>query len=80
MCVERGRAACVAVAGPVCAEPVALTPIVELRARYETVEQDGLRLSAEPASLLVGVVASSSVTNQQRATSKCSSWFAPLFF
>ncbi len=34
--------ACVAVAGPACAEPVALTPIVELRARYETVEQDGL--------------------------------------
>ncbi|WP_157218985.1 alginate export family protein [Flavisphingomonas formosensis] len=39
-------AAALAVAGPACAQDIALKPLVDLRARFETVDQDGLARAA----------------------------------
>jgi len=43
-------AACLAAAGPACAEPLVLKPLAELRIRYETVDQQGLPRDADALS------------------------------
>ena len=46
-----GTAAALAVAGPVCAQDVTLTPIAEARLRYEHADQDGLAEEADALTL-----------------------------
>lgn len=53
-------AAGVAVAGPACAQSISLKPLVDVRARYETVDQDGIARDADALTFRVraGVEAS----------------------
>ena len=54
-------AACVAVAGPACAQTITLKPVAEARVRYENVDQDGIAKKADALTLRVrgGVQANS---------------------
>lgn len=54
-------AACMAVAGPACAQTITLKPVAEARVRYENVDQDGIAKEADALTIRVrgGVQASS---------------------
>lgn len=54
-------AACMAVAGPACAQTITLKPVAEARVRYENVDQDGIAKKADALTIRVrgGVQASS---------------------
>ncbi|MDZ7893774.1 MAG: hypothetical protein U5M50_01710 [Sphingobium sp.] len=54
-------AACMAVAGPACAQTITLKPVAEARVRYENVDQDGIAKEADALTIRVrgGVQANS---------------------